>query len=285
VTPEIAKYLSEKLLTTNEKSQFYTLENHIDSEIIENFHTFANGRNSLGAFLLKRAEQVFWILVIDWKGNNNFYLVIYPEEKNSAPIAELHREKSNSEGADLVWQYTPRKKDGKNEERKLKFTTMYSTTEAIISLPSNYVTLDDTLNDLFHLARCRIKSDNLESTDSIEPLTFAEGKRLEKKHYSRERSSALVNKAKKYHSELNSGNLPCEVCGFDFKKSYGSCGEQYIEAHHRVPLSQLDENENQKSRIEDLAMVCANCHRMLHRTPWKTTEELKKSVSSIYQEN
>jgi HNH endonuclease len=32
------------------------------------------------------------------------------------------------------------------------------------------------------------------------------------------------------------------------------------EAHHIVPLSQL--RESVKTRLEDLATVCANCHRL-----------------------
>ncbi len=42
--------------------------------------------------------------------------------------------------------------------------------------------------------------------------------------------------------------------------------EEYIEAHHLVPLSFYAEDEiPELSPRDDFAVVCANCHRMLHR--------------------
>ena len=59
-----------------------------------------------------------------------------------------------------------------------------------------------------------------------------------------------------------------------FAEVYGDLGASYIEAHHRQPLSSLDEPRPPTSA--DFAMVCANCHRMLHRTreATMTVEEL-----------
>jgi predicted HNH restriction endonuclease len=61
------------------------------------------------------------------------------------------------------------------------------------------------------------------------------------------------------------GSLVCEVsgCGFDFFRTYGELGREFAECHHRVPLSLLA--GVRETRLEDLAIVCANCHRMLHR--------------------
>lgn len=56
----------------------------------------------------------------------------------------------------------------------------------------------------------------------------------------------------------------CNICGFDFKKTYGELGDGYIEVHHIVPLSDQDE-EAVVDPATDLISVCANCHRMLHR--------------------
>ncbi|MZF04043.1 HNH endonuclease, partial [Bacillus anthracis] len=63
----------------------------------------------------------------------------------------------------------------------------------------------------------------------------------------------------------------CEICGFDFHKIYGELGKDFIEGHHTIPVSQLKEGE--KTRIEDIIMVCSNCHRMLHRTKFVLTKE------------
>jgi predicted HNH restriction endonuclease len=75
------------------------------------------------------------------------------------------------------------------------------------------------------------------------------------------------------------GSLSCEVCNFFFQKAYGKIGEEFIEAHHKIPVSSM--NPDTVVRTRDLAPVCSNCHRMLHRhhDPWLTVEELKDIVN------
>lgn len=52
---------------------------------------------------------------------------------------------------------------------------------------------------------------------------------------------------------------------FDFATQYPSrLGEGFIEVHHLSPLSTQD--EPRKTTLDDLLVVCANCHRMIHRT-------------------
>lgn len=58
--------------------------------------------------------------------------------------------------------------------------------------------------------------------------------------------------------------LKCLVCGFDFAKEYGEWGAGYIEVHHLNPLGEVGE-EHEVNPKTDLAPVCANCHRMIHR--------------------
>ena len=71
------------------------------------------------------------------------------------------------------------------------------------------------------------------------------------------------------------GRLFCQVCGFDFGRTYGE--PDFIEVHHLIPLKDL--KEGQKTKLSDLAMVCPNCHRMLHRgSPWPTIEQLKQRL-------
>lgn len=55
----------------------------------------------------------------------------------------------------------------------------------------------------------------------------------------------------------------CEACGFDYEECYGDIGAGYIEIHHLLPLSQSEKKTISLS-IEDVVLVCANCHRMLH---------------------
>jgi len=72
------------------------------------------------------------------------------------------------------------------------------------------------------------------------------------------------------------GTLMCEACDFDFVTRYGESGHGFIECHHNVPLSQSGETT---TRIDDLALLCASCHRMIHvRSPMLTVAELRKVI-------
>ncbi|WP_338906614.1 HNH endonuclease [Streptomyces nigra] len=102
-----------------------------------------------------------------------------------------------------------------------------------------------------------------------------EGRLLMRRHRARERSKGL--RKKKIESVLRrGGSLACEACGFDFEAVYGERGAGYIECHHVVPLHEAGEGT---TKLTDLALICANCHRMIHRhAPWPTPAELRAAV-------
>jgi hypothetical protein len=102
-----------------------------------------------------------------------------------------------------------------------------------------------------------------------------EGRMLLKLHRLKERDRRLVRRKKRAVLAAG-GRLLCEVCEFDFVVAYGSLGEGFAECHHRVPLKELDGTTT--TRLADLAIVCANCHRMLHRRPIHTMEQLRAVV-------
>ncbi|MEV7198904.1 HNH endonuclease [Streptomyces griseoluteus] len=106
-------------------------------------------------------------------------------------------------------------------------------------------------------------------------VSAPEGRALYRRHRTRERNKGL--RKKKIESVLKrGGTLACEACGFDFAKVYGTRGEGYIECHHVVPLHVAGEGT---TRLADLALICSNCHRMIHRSaPWPTPAELRLLV-------
>ncbi|QGG47632.1 HNH endonuclease [Heliorestis convoluta] len=102
---------------------------------------------------------------------------------------------------------------------------------------------------------------------------FPEGKVLFRQHKYRERNRALVRKAKA-RAMREYGRLQCTVCDFDFHETYGDLGEGYIECHHTVPVSEYVGEV--RTKVQDVVLVCSNCHRMLHkRRPWLTIMQLK----------
>ncbi len=118
--------------------------------------------------------------------------------------------------------------------------------------------------------------ENIENPSDID-TEYNEGKEQLKLHKTYERSATLIREAKKLFREKND-RLYCEVCGFDFGKVYGELGEDFIEAHHKKPVSQMKDND--VTKVEDLAMVCSNCHRMIHRkSPYLSIDELKEILN------
>jgi hypothetical protein len=108
-----------------------------------------------------------------------------------------------------------------------------------------------------------------------------EGRILFKLHRRKERNRRLV-RSKKDAVLATTGRLLCEVCDFDFAVAYGSLGEGLAECHHRVPLADL--KENHRTRLSDLAIICANCHQVIHRTrPMLSVEELREIVIRLRQ--
>lgn len=97
-------------------------------------------------------------------------------------------------------------------------------------------------------------------------------------HIRRERDRDIIQK-KKAAVLQQEGKLCCEACGFDFNAVYGEHGENFCEVHHIVPLSKADGVV--KTTLEDLAIVCSNCHRMIHRAdPILSIQSLSKIIKA-----
>jgi 5-methylcytosine-specific restriction enzyme A len=102
-----------------------------------------------------------------------------------------------------------------------------------------------------------------EQQDINQDEEFPEGRILTKLHQYRERNAKAV-RSKKQIVLKRDGKLICEVCGFDYQARYGELGKEFAECHHTIPVSEL--MPEQGTIMQDLAIVCANCHRMLHRS-------------------
>ncbi len=96
-------------------------------------------------------------------------------------------------------------------------------------------------------------------------------------HTQKERDYKLVKKKKDMVRD-KTGKLECEICGFDFKEVYGSLiNKDFCEVHHKKPISEYQGGEN--TRLEDLAILCSNCHRTIHLTkPMLSVEEFRKKL-------
>ena len=102
----------------------------------------------------------------------------------------------------------------------------------------------------------------MRGSDLEDEIEFEEGRILTRIHFDRERNATLLA-TKKRLLLTQTGKLECEACGFDFQKVYGDLGEGYAECHHTAPVATLNPGTN--TRLTDLAILCSNCHRMMHR--------------------
>ena len=103
-----------------------------------------------------------------------------------------------------------------------------------------------------------------------------EGRILTVIHRRRERSRKLIEQ-KKQEVLRKTNKLECECCSFDFEATYGERGRGFIEVHHTKPLHTLKAGE--KTNLDDLAVVCANCHRKIHsQRPWLEISDLKRLI-------
>ena len=88
----------------------------------------------------------------------------------------------------------------------------------------------------------------------------------------------------------------CQACGLKYEKIYGDYSKKkdFIEAHHIEPKFKVKEeaetNKKMSRSAKDFAMLCANCHRMIHRMMKKEEDrvislnEFKERINSKFKE-
>lgn len=116
------------------------------------------------------------------------------------------------------------------------------------------------------------------ASDADEMLLEApEGAILTRNHRRRERDPRLVVACKKLAMKKH-GRLHCWACGFDFAATYGDFAEGIIDCHHTKPVHTLEPGATTK--VADLALLCSNCHRVIHsQRPWLTLEQLRARLT------
>lgn len=87
---------------------------------------------------------------------------------------------------------------------------------------------------------------------------FVEGHLLTSRHRSRDRRLR-----KKLLGRTADDQLVCSICQFSAPPLDRRLRESFFEAHHIRPLS--DAKGVTSTRIADLALLCAGCHRFIHR--------------------
>ncbi|MGQ8875185.1 HNH endonuclease [Paenibacillus sp. TSA_86.1] len=103
-----------------------------------------------------------------------------------------------------------------------------------------------------------IKADTAYSIIEDEIILYEEGGKKHSVVNKYERNDKVRKAAILYHGTT------CMGCGFNFEEHYGSHGKGFIEIHHLNSLSSHGV-EHYVDPKEDIAVLCSNCHKMVHR--------------------
>ena len=163
------------------------------------------------------------------------------------------------------------------------------------NLPSNNSLINDLKNMLNIYEEIIQRGGTSELIESIDPeeidiiknLSGLEKKALTKhreheKYYIKTDPKFIKNLKKKF-------NYTCQACNLKFEKIYGKYNDKldYVEAHHIVPkseiLKKMDLNEQLGRKESDFAVLCANCHRMIHRYGCPSLDEFKDKIQQDYK--
>ncbi len=118
----------------------------------------------------------------------------------------------------------------------------------------------------------------LVQTDELLEYRGKEGRKFLITHLRRERRPGLAL-AKRAEIRARNGCLVCEACDATEKGFPVSIGDACFEVHHRAPLSEIETET--ETTLPDLALLCANCHRMIHRCePMPTVAAFKALLSA-----
>lgn len=273
-------------------SEFITLND------IDLFHDFS--KNNFSNIDWSKRSMSFTVLSA-WLASL-FPEKIYPIvkigfDKTIEYLFEIKEEKFPKDGLDYIVKCQSYFKQTEIELRKVEleklllshWNVFYKENEALKVKPKNNLEKIDWiwLVQDFHLfiereiLKTRNENKKCILKEDIEPQP--EGKSKLAIHIRYERNSSLI-KAIKLNALVENPKLNCAVCQFSFFDTYGELGAGFIEAHHKKPLY---ESKKTITTEKDIALVCSNCHKMLHRSKSTynkgtimTIEELKEIIEN-----
>jgi hypothetical protein len=91
-----------------------------------------------------------------------------------------------------------------------------------------------------------------------ELVELEEGDKYKSEREFRRRNAFLIA-LKKSNSDYR-----CEICNTLYEENYGNIGHEFIIAHHLKPIGARAKSS--LTRLQDIALVCSNCHDMLHKS-------------------
>jgi len=253
--PKISEKIIKKLLVNfpeSDREAIIRINEFIEDTVVNGYVNEKNRPDRAGAGLLASVilTSVFPERFVDFRTNRweKFYKIFNDDELES---------KNDTHGSKIVGA-----SNLAQELAKTKTFQKYWPDEQPLWVISSFAWVGPNPN-LDEISE-EIEDDSKKS--------YSEGKLRERLHKFRERDSRVTRRAKALRIKKDP-LLKCDGCGFSFFNQYGSLGKNFIEAHHTIPIESLLPGD--KTKIEDIALVCSNCHSMIHRS------ETKLSISEL----
>jgi 5-methylcytosine-specific restriction enzyme A len=114
--------------------------------------------------------------------------------------------------------------------------------------------------DLYETATVGLDEDQAAVNGDVaeDARTGTESKRYRWHLRAEGRNRTVVRRAKEIR------DYTCQACERRFVEELGEIGKRCIDAHHLTPFGELDSRPRDLDARTDFAVVCANCHRLLH---------------------
>lgn len=267
------------------------LQSEIKS-ILENvfdipFEVAFNNNQDAPEFKVRPADNKDYLFDINAKFFNQirFVMSFEPQKYGAEMVREMGR---SSEEQKKIFSAYARRMAKQGAKMTMKINQLPMNPEAYnewpgewtkVDLKSSIIPIEFDLNDapdyrktIMHwlplMMGISLSLLDVEKIDEHDEQGYAEGKKYDvvTNRYERNPINRVLC--------LNKYGYKCSICGFNFEKTYGDIGKEFIHVHHKIPVSQMGENyivdpEN------DLIPVCPNCHAMLHKSdPPMAVEEL-----------
>jgi 5-methylcytosine-specific restriction protein A len=116
--------------------------------------------------------------------------------------------------------------------------------------------------------------------DDEDEEEFPEGRILTRVHRRIERNRKLRTKLIRERRKVNL--LRCDACLATNPTADSRLDDAIFDAHHLAPLSSQGST---KTKLSDVALLCANCHRLIHRLiansgRWPTVEDVRNALDN-----
>ncbi len=238
-------------------------------DLLERYHYICGYKHETNFWGGIRKEEIQKYFT---KYGSNFNIIIYDSSKTpifySIPFKEIQYFLNENEGF-LAHQA---------KEGRWQFTI----TNDLLNIHGTKYRIDvgKFKNNIMNIPQLQPQTDfdtlaEVYAKDS-EMISYTEGKQKVIISTIIERDRNLRNEALKFFG------FNCAVCNFNFEDAYGEWGSNFAEVHHLQPLSELEGAEREIDPKQDLVVLCANCHRMIHRKQGitLTINELKSKIQS-----